>query len=248
VARPGISLPEVRPVIILTEEERLDLELIRTLLNPIVERDLDDSEDPVGWMTAWWDDHDPTPGTLMNEAFYVFQQRAGYLNDRFPDMPLADITEPWKSFLLFGYWDEILIDNHFIRMERFRRVQSNRRQSGTDLTTVDRLVMMNVGATQVLIYQVPEPFHLSILKGRVIEGAPGLIIPSLEGVWDLIEDPEADVEQRKEALKTVSWYELPEIAERLLGIPDTFFTDLQDELDECLRRLTGPGELRDSQQ
>jgi len=238
IVLPGLPPPEERPVITLTEEERLDLELIRALLNPITERELDDSEDPVGWMNAWWDDHDPTPGTLMNEAFYVFQQRAGYLNDRFPGVPLEDITEPWKSFLLYGYWDEILIDNEFIRMERFRRVTSERREAGTGLSSFDRLAMMDVAATQVLIYQVPQPFHLSILREKIIEGAPGLVIPSLEGVWDLIENPEAADEQRREALRTVSWYELPEIAERLLSIPDSFFTDLQDELDTCLRRLT----------
>ncbi len=238
MARPGISPPEPPPLIILTEEEQLNLELIRALLHPIPERELDASEDPVAWTTDWWDEHDPTPGTYANEAYFVFQQRAGYLRNRFPDVPLTDLHEPWNSFLLFGYWDEILIGNQFIRLERFRRIQSNRRREGTNLVTADMPEIMNVAATQVLIYQVPEPFHISILREKVIDGGRGLIIPSLEGAWDLLENPEADVEQRKAALNAVSWFELPEIADRLLSIPDTFFADLQDELDECLRRLT----------
>ncbi|MFC1629169.1 hypothetical protein ACFL3H_08675 [Gemmatimonadota bacterium] len=228
----------MQPVQQLTAEELLDLELTRVLLTSIAERDLDLSDDPVAWMAAWWERHDPTPGTLTNEAYYVFQQRAGYLSERFPGVPLADITEPWRSFLLFGYWDEILTGNQFIQVERLSRNRSDRQQVGTDLITANRLEMMNVAATQVLIYQTPAPFHISILREEVIEGAPGLTIPSLAGVWDLIEDPEADIEQRREALITVSWYELPEIAERLLSIPDTFIADLRGDLDACLRRLT----------
>ncbi|MFC1529123.1 hypothetical protein ACFL6R_00220 [Gemmatimonadota bacterium] len=237
---PAEPIPEFTTpqILTLTPREQDDFDLTLALLNSIQRQQLSVAADPAGWMESWWNAHDPTPGTPANEAFDVFQQRADYLRESFPGQSLTDIEEPWNSFLRFGPWDEILIGNGFIRTERFRRLETDRRRTRGEPAGVEQLEIIDMAATLVLIYQVPQPFHLSLLRGDVIDGWRPLTIPSLEGIWDLIEDPETELELRRGALRTLSWYELPEIADRLLGIPESVFKGLEEEFDACLRRLT----------
>jgi len=225
----------VQPVHILTDQERDNLDLLKALLRSPQRLELNDAADPVDWMTGWWEEHDPTPGTTSNEALEAFQLRATWLRERFPGISLSDLQEPWKSFLSFGQWDEILTGHSFIRTNLFTGHQASAQE---EWTVFNRLQVLDGKASHILIYQVPFPLHLSLLEGAIINGGQSLSIPPLEGVWDLIEHPEADLDQRREALRALSWYELPKVAERLLSIPDSDFNGLQDELDACRRRLT----------
>jgi len=212
-----------------TEDEVRDISLTVLLLNPGRIRALMSSEDPLAWIAEYWERNDPSPDTPENEALEVLRQRARYLNDLFPGLPLNEIPEPWESFLRNGHWDWI---QSGILPFTLRYIDDAR---STPVRTAYRDSILF--ATDILLYNSPEPFMVAIYENDVIGGPEDPKIASLRRAWETLENPRSSRSRKGSALRRITWYEIPSFARRLLDIPDSSLADLGDALDEHFRRM-----------
>lgn len=187
-----------------------------------------DAEDVGAWLDAYWEERDPTPSTPQNELLDVYRARAEYLSERFPDIPFGEWSEPWGIFLHYGLWDA----------------------RGPEFVTWGRPNEEGIARTppaweggflrQRFRYGSPENFTLITLEGELqrqpgLEEPPGP--PDIDGVWELLEDPTSSVIRKREALTNISWYEHPDIIQRLLQVPPERLANVGDLKKEVFRRL-----------
>jgi hypothetical protein len=70
--------------------------------------------------------------------------------------------------------------------------------------------------------------------------------PTLDRAWDHLQDPLLAWQERLVALRSIAWYELPTVAERLLALPPDVSGKLQPEWDDLLlvlaRRMAYQGD------
>lgn len=187
------------------------------------------TDDVLAWLDTYWMELDPTPDTPENEALEVYRQRVSYLEAQFPDTPFGEWPTLWCTFFRHG-----LPDAEGAGPPRYsdtRAVTPARTSSGR---------MRQLRARR-LRYESPRPFILIIEEGSTVpvalDRSPPRKAPSLEGVWEDLENPNASVWKKQRALLLLSWYELPRIAERLLSLPDELFAGAERERDTALRRL-----------
>ena len=87
-------------------ESELDVHLALLLGTPGERRRILKATNPREAACIFWERYDPTPDSAANELLEVLRQRARYLLKRFPDVEIADIEQPWTTFLSFGLWDD----------------------------------------------------------------------------------------------------------------------------------------------
>lgn len=213
-----------------TEDEIQDISMTIILLNAGRRRALLRSEDAVSWITDYWKRIDPSPGTSENEALEVFRQRAKYLNNIFPDIPLNEVPEPWTSFLRNGHWDWIQsgylpITLRYIDVER---------STPESIAYKDSMLL----ATDVLVYNSPEPFKVVIYENDVIYGTTDPKTPSLRRDWETLENPRSSSRRKESALRRITWFETKSFAQKLLDIPKSSLENLGSTLDVYLRRMS----------
>lgn len=213
----------------LRDEEIRDVSLTMVLISSAERRALHRADDPVASITEYWSKHDPSPYTSTNEALETFRQRADYLRNRFPDVPISDVAEPWLSFLKHGHWDWIHSGSLPYQLQNLNR-------PGVSASAASTRALANF-VTDALIFGTPETFDVYLNENRILRGREIPEIPSLRRVWDILENPDARRSQKAEALRMISWYEIPPVVERLLNIPDRALSEVQTELDVCYRRL-----------
>ena len=206
-------------------EDRLqDLRLTAFLAQPGDRRAMHTADDVVAWLDSYWLERDPTPGTPENEALAVYRQRAAYLQRRFPDTPFGEWPDIWSLFLQYG-----LPDSRGPEHPPWR------------LRQVLHLTQRIWVEAWCLRYGSPWAFTFSFVPGNPPRATgfrkPPRKPPSMEDVWETLENPGSSMARRQRALTYISWYELPEIAERLLNIPANHFSDMADLRAQAFRRL-----------
>ncbi|MFO7769125.1 MAG: hypothetical protein R6W82_09275 [bacterium] len=188
-----------------------------------------DAEDVGAWLDAYWAERDPLPATEANELLEVYRYRADYLSGRFPDIPFGEWPQPWGIFLRYGLWDA----------------------RGPEFVTWGRPNEEGIARTppaweggflrQRFRYGSPENFTLVTLEGE-LQRQPGLQEPpgppDLEGVWELLEDPTASVIRKRQALIDLSWYEHPDLIQRLLEVPTERLANVGGLKDEVFQRMS----------
>jgi hypothetical protein len=206
-------------------DERFDdFRLTAYLVPPSVRRSMYTSDDVVEWLDDYWHDLDPTPDTPENEALQVYRQRVSFLLERFPTISFGEWEEPWEHMLLYG-----LPDSQGPERPPWQVLNLSRRRTG--------------GSNPVwsLNYGTPWDFRVTLGLGREasissFRRPPGKP-PSLEQAWQVLENPHSQPSRKKRALTYLSWYELPQVAERLLQIPIENFEGITDLRQEALHRL-----------
>jgi len=211
------------------DERLVDLQLTAYMANRSERISMYSATDIVEWMEDYWRDRDPTPGTPENEILQAYRQRTEYLVRRFPDTSFGGWPLNWITFLQHGLPDARIAYNH-----------SPRTVYGSS-GSVTYAVPSSSGRINRLRYESPKHFILVLREESdstqdLINNAPGGL-PSLKGVWEDLEDPGTSVQGRQRALLSLSWYELPEVASRLLNLPEELFAGLAEQRDEAFLRL-----------
>ncbi len=210
-------------------EERLgEVQLAAFLAEPDDRRALRAADDVLAWLEGFWRQRDPTPATPANELLQVYLQRAAYVESRFPDAAFGEWPKVWELFLRYGLPDSR--GPEFVTWPR--PDEEGRRRTPPSIAS---------GFTwERLQYGSPTPFTLILDQGilqRPPLDSPPPNPPSLEGVWETLEDSTAGSTETQQALTYLSWYELEEVAERLLSIPGERFADVPDQYTEACHRL-----------
>ncbi len=202
-----------------------DFRLTAFLAQPSVRRSMYTADDVVEWLDNYWQELDPTPGTPENEALSVYRNRAAFLQRKFPDTPFGEWLEPWGLFLRYGLPDSRGPEHPPWQMLRAPRFSSRRS-----------------GQAWCLNYTTPWTFTFTLGLGSQPSTSsfrkPPRKPPSLEGAWETLEDPASPPSRRRRALAYICWYELPEVAERLLQVPQERFSGITDMRQLALHRLT----------
>lgn len=210
--------------------ERLQEARIAALIgDPSDRRAMRQADDIEEWLDEFWRRRDPTPSTAVNEIVEVYKQRAAYMESKFPELISSGWSEQSVLFLQLGVPD--WQGPEFVPWPR------------PNEEGYDRTLPTAPGSYQWerLTYSTPFEFTLVVEEGSVRKD-PNLFNytdpPSLEGVWDTLENPGATAEQKRQALTRISWYELPDVAERLLNVPPENLSDVDDHYRETLHHLT----------
>jgi hypothetical protein len=203
----------------------LDLQVALLLGDSATRRQARGAEDLEAWLDSWWAGQDPTPSTPENEARQVYRERTRFLIRRFPDTAFGDWPIHWIHFLVYGP-----PDSRGPEFVPWMRPEEERARTSSVFGYL----------RERFKYGSPAPFQLVIYRDDLIRDATQEVPevpPSLEGVWELLEDPSSSVIDRRHALTTLSWYELPEVVERLLAIPESRWTTMPDIQQEAFLRL-----------
>jgi len=209
------------------EERVAEVQLAAFLAEPNERRALRSSDDVQLWLENYWRGKDPTPATPENELLQVYTQRAAYLQRRFPDTAFGEWPQIWSHFLRYG-----LPDSRGPEYVPWPRPdEEGLRRTPPSIAS---------GFTwERLRYGSPVPYTFIVDQGIVQRpplASPPPDPPSLEGVWETLEDQNATAAEKQQALTLLSWYELAEVARRLLNIPGERFEDIPEHYEEaCLR-------------
>ncbi len=206
-------------------DERFDeFRLTAYLVRPSFRRSMYTSDDVERWLDDYWRDLDPTPGTSENEALEVYRQRASFLLEKFPSVSFGEWEEPWGHMLLYG-----LPDSQGPERPPWQALNIARRSIGRS------------SPVWSLNYGTPWDFRITLGRGREPSTSsfrrPPRKPPSLEEAWQALENRSSSPSEKKRALTSLTWYELPQIAERLLQIPIENFESIIDLRREALHRL-----------
>jgi GWxTD domain-containing protein len=198
---------ELTPVI--PEERRDDLQLTVYLADSATRRAMRRAEDIGAWLDAYWLEQDPTPGTPTNEALEVYRQRAAWLQEKMPEIPFGEWSDNWAVFLQHGTPDAIRPESI-----PWKRVEdTGLARTPARIIQVDR---------QEWRYRSPRSYSIVFRESELLRD-PRESIPdlphSLAGDWEALETAGSSAIDRRTALIDLSWYELPEVAERLLAVP-----------------------------
>ncbi len=211
------------------QERTREVQLAAYLAGPDERRALRSADDVLEWLENFWKERDPTPATPENELLQVYAQRAAYMEKRFPDTPFGEWPQVWSHFLRYGLPDSRGPD--FVPWPR--PDEEGRRRTPPSIAS---------GFTwERLRYGSPVPYTFILDQGimqRPPFDSPPPAPPSLEGVWKTLENPTTPASEKQQALTLLSWYELTEVAERLIGIPNDRFEDIADHFEEACYRLT----------
>ena len=206
-------------------DERLeDFRLTALLAEPSARRSMYNTDDPVAWLDDYWRRLDPTPVTPENEALSVYRQRAAFLLKKFPDVPFGEWPEPWGLFLRHGLPDS--------RGPERPPWQALNISHGSTRRAAE-IWSLNYGSP----WNFRFTFGISSQPVTSSFRRPPRKPPSLEKAWEHLEDPTSSASRKKNSLTYISWYELPEVAERLLQIPTERFAGIEDLRHVALRRL-----------
>ncbi len=206
-------------------EDRLqDFRLTAFLAHANERRTMYTTDDIAAWLDSYWQDRDPTPGTPENEALTVYRQRAAFLQQRFPDTPFGEWPPLWYLLLRYGLPDSRGPEYTPWEMRLAPRSRSRRSAQSWSL---------NYGTP----WSFTLTFRFSDQPSTSSFRKPPKKPPSLENTWEVLENPHAQMSRRQRALTYISWYELPEVAERLLQIPEDRFAGITDQRAYALRRL-----------
>ncbi len=192
-------------------------------------RQMRQSEDLGAWLDDWWQRLDPIPTTPVNEAMQVYQQRLEFLKNRFPELIENEWPELMVLFLHHGSPD--WQGPEFVPWPR------------PDDEGNERTIPTISGGFQWerMRYGAPHSFTLVIEQGKVRDDPEEPVPtgpPSLVGTWEALEGSRAGTAERIDALNRISWYELPAIASRLLNIPRSRFSGMQEEYQAALERIS----------
>lgn len=206
-------------------DERLDeFRLTIYLVPPSSRRSMYASDDVEKWLDDYWRDLDPTPDTSENEALQVYRQRASFLQEKFPSVSFGEWEEPWGNMLLYG-----LPDSQGPERPPWQALNLTRRSTRRS------------SPVWSLNYGTPWNFRITLGLGREPTTSsfrrPPRKPPSLEEAWQALENRSSSPAEKGRALTYLTWYELPQIAERLLQIPIENFEGITDLRQEALHRL-----------
>lgn len=227
MARPGDLARSLAPDV--PRERVQEVQLAAFLAGSGARRELRQADDVLVWLDNFWNERDPTPGTPENELLQVYAQRVEYLEERFPELAFGEWPQIWIHFLTYGLPDSRGPD--YVPWPRAN--EEGLRRTPPSIAAGFSWERLRYGS--------PAPYQFILNQGIILRpplDSPPPQPPSLESVWEILDNPDSTIPDKERALTYISWYELPEVAARLLSIPTENLSDVSDTYEEACVRLT----------
>ena len=227
MARPGDFARSLAPTV--PEERVQEVQLAAFLAGSSARRELRQAGDVLVWLDNFWSERDPTPGTPENELLLVYTQRAEYLEEKFPESAFGEWPQIWTHFLTYGLPDSRGPD--YVPWPRAN--EGGMRRTPPSIASGFSWERLRYGS--------PVPHQFILDQGVILRSpldSPPPPSPSLENVWEILDNSDSSIPDKEDALTRISWFELREVAVRLLSIPTENLSDVSDKYEEACVRLT----------